>query len=98
LPKSLTHGQLKSAIGNLQSALKTAQAREAEKNNKRRAANIKKLASMMAEMGLSPSDIARATSGKGQKAGPRKAKVGTKTTAKKSKGGTQERHQSSPQV
>ena len=87
IAKSLSHGQLKSAIGNLQSALKTAEAREAEKNNKRRAANIKKLASMMAEMGLSPSDIARATSGKGQKSGPRKAKVGTKTTAKKSKVG-----------
>ena len=85
--KSLTYSQLKGAIGNLQSALKTAEAREVEKNNKRRAANIKKLASMMAEMGLSPSDIARGTAGKGQKAGAKKPKAGVKTAAKKSKVG-----------
>ena len=54
ITKSLSSHQLKSAISNLQSALKAAEAREAEKDNKRRAANIKKL---LAKMGLSPSSI-----------------------------------------
>ena len=87
IAKSLSHSQLKSAIGNLQSALKTAEAREAEKNNKRRAANIKKLASMMAEMGLSPNDIAKATSSRAQTVGAKKSKVRAKTTTRKSKVG-----------
>ena len=87
IAKSINHSQLKSAIGNLQSALKTAEAREAEKNNKRRAANIKKLASMMAEMGLSPNDIAKATSSRAQTVGAKKSKVRAKTTTRKSKVG-----------
>ena len=52
IAKSLSSSQLKNAISNLQSALKAAEAREAEKDNKRRAANIRKLEAMMAKMGL----------------------------------------------
>ena len=65
--KSLGSSQLKNAISNLQSALKAAEAREAEKDKKQRAANIKKLAAMMAKMGLSPSDIASKASRKSDK-------------------------------
>ena len=55
--KSLESKMIKAAIGNLQTALKTLEAREAAKESKRRDANIKKLSAMMAEMGLSASDL-----------------------------------------
>ena len=57
LAKTLTTDELAKAIINLQGALKTAQQREKEKASKARAANIKKLTALMADMGLSPSDI-----------------------------------------
>jgi DNA-binding protein H-NS len=76
--KALASHQIKSAISNLQSALKAAEAREAEKDNKRRAANIKKLSSMMAKMGLSPSDI----TGKASRKPGRKNVKRSKTSAK----------------
>ena len=92
IAKSLSSSQLKSAISNLQSALGAAEAREAEKDNKRRAANIKKLTAMMAKMGLSPSDItskASRKSGKKRVKQPKSAakskvgpKKGTKVAAK----------------
>ena len=85
--KVLNHGQLKSAITNLQTALKTAEAREAVKDSKRRAANIKKLASMMADMGISPREIAASSSPKAGKKGVKKASTKAKVTNKKSKVG-----------
>lgn len=81
----LTHLQL--AITHLQDALKTAQTREAKRDSKRRAANIKKLTSMMAEMGLSPQDIAKNARKTPEKKSPKKSKTSSKTTAKKSKVG-----------
>ena len=87
--KLLGSSQLKNAISNLQSALKAAEAREAEKDNKRRAANIKKLSAMMAKMGLSPSDITGKASRKkpgkknvNQSKASAKAKVGAKKGTK----------------
>ena len=47
--KSLESKMIKAAIGNLQTALKTLEAREAAKESKRRDANIKKLSAMMAK-------------------------------------------------
>lgn len=88
IAKSLSLRQLKSAISNLQSALEAAEAREAEKDNKRRAANIKKLSVMMTKMGLTPSDITgRAALKPGKKRVkhskiPAKSKVGPKKGTK----------------
>ena len=78
--KSLESKMIKAAIGNLQTALKTLEAREAAKESKRRDANIKKLSAMMAEMGLSASDL---SGGKPKKAA---AKTKTKATTKKKAG------------
>ena len=85
--KAIDLGQLKLAIEHLQEALKTAQTREATKDRKRRAANIKKLTSMMAEMGLSPQDIAKNALTSPGKKSARKTKVSPKATAKKSRVG-----------
>ena len=85
--KAIDLGQLKLAIEHLQEALKTAQSREATKDSKRRAANIKKLTSMMAEMGLSPRDIAKNALTSPGKKSARKTKVSTKATANKSRVG-----------
>ena len=57
LAKTLTTTELKKAIANLQSALDRAEKREADKAAKKQAANLKKLKAMMAEMGLSASDL-----------------------------------------
>lgn len=59
LAKNVTAEQLKRAIGNLQGALDGAKKREEAKEAKRRAANVKKLTAMMADMGLSPEDVAK---------------------------------------
>ena len=85
--KAIDLGQLTLAIEHLQEALKTAQTREATKDSKRRAANIKKLTAMMAEMGLSPRDIAKNALTSPGKKSARKIKVSTKATAKKSRVG-----------
>lgn len=61
------------AILNLQAALNSAKKREADKAAKKQAANLKKLKAMMAEMGLSASDLRKV-------AGKRPAR---KTAAKK---------------
>jgi DNA-binding protein H-NS len=84
--KSLSPSQLKSAISNLQSALKTAEAREAGKVNKQRAANIKKLSAMMAKMGLSPSDITGKALRKPGKKRVKQSKASTKSKAGAKKG------------
>jgi DNA-binding protein H-NS len=86
IAKSLGSGQLKSAISNLQSALKAAQAREAEKNKKLRAANIKKLATMMASMGLSPRDIIGKASQKPGKKSVKRSKTSAKSKVGPKKG------------
>ena len=57
LAKTLSTDELAKAIANLQSALTAAKRREKDKASKVRAANIKKLTALMADMGLSPSDI-----------------------------------------
>lgn len=78
--KNLSPAQLESAAANLKAAAVAAKAREASKADKRRAANIKKLSAMMAEMGLSASDI-----GGAGKPGRKKAPV-VKTKAKSKRG------------
>lgn len=84
--KSLSSAQLKSAISNLQSALKATEAREATKDSKRRAANIKKLAAMMAKMGLTASDIAGKSSRKPGKKTVKHSKPGAKSKVGPKKG------------
>lgn len=64
LVKDASEAQVLRAISNLQAALKTARAREAAKLEKKKAANMKKLTAMMAEMGLSGSDVAKLAAGK----------------------------------
>jgi DNA-binding protein H-NS len=82
--KTLSPAQLESAAANLKAAAAAAKAREASKADKRRAANIKKLSAMMAEMGLSASDIAGGGAGKrGRKKAPA---VKTKAKAKSKRG------------
>ena len=85
--KAIDLGQLKQAIAHLQEALKTAQTREATKDSKRRAANIKKLTSLMAEMGLSPQDITKNALKTPAKNSTKKSKASTKSATKKSKVG-----------
>ena len=86
--KTLSPAQLESAAANLKAAAAAAKSREASKAEKRRAANIKKVAAMMTEMGLSAADIsavgkpgrkkAAATPAKGK----RGARKGTKVAPK----------------
>jgi DNA-binding protein H-NS len=85
--KAIDLVQLKQAIAHLQEALKTAQTREATKDSKRRAANIKKLTSLMAEMGLSPQDITKNALKTPAKKSTKKSKASMKSTTKKSKVG-----------
>jgi len=83
LVKDASEEQVLRAIDNLQLALKIWKKREAAKSEKKKAANIKKLTAMMADMGLSASDVAQLTGGKdGTRKGKRKAGVG-KTQARK---------------
>ena len=74
LAKSVSADQLEEAIANLQAALDGAKKREQAKEAKRRAANIKKLTAMMADIGLSPKDIAKLADSKPAKTGKSKAK------------------------
>lgn len=89
LVKNASEAQVLRAIANLQAALKATKAREAAKLEKKKAADIKKLTAMMAEMGLSGADVAKLTAGKAsarktkRKAGARKGqKVAAKYTIK----------------
>jgi len=78
--KTLSPAQLESAAANLKAAAAAAKAREASKADKRRADNIKKLSAMMAEMGLSASDISGGAGKRGRKKAPAaKAKVKAKS-------------------
>ena len=80
--KTLSPAQLESAAANLKAAAVAAKAREASKADKRRAANIKKLSAMMAEMGLSASDIG----GVGKRGRKKAPAVKTKAKAKSKRG------------
>ena len=78
--KQVSVAELEQAIKNLQAALKTTKKREADKEAKKREANIKKLTAMMAEMGLSAADVGGARRGRPKASA--KARTGTKTKAK----------------
>ena len=81
--KTLSTAQLESAAANLKAAAVAAKAREASKADKLRAANIKKLSAMMAEMGLSASDIGGAGKPGRKKAPAVKTKAKSKRGARK---------------
>ena len=76
--KQVSVAELEQAIKNLQSALETTKKREADREAKKRAADIKKLTAMMAEMGLSAADIGGARRGRPKS----KVKAGAKTKTK----------------
>ena len=89
LAKTLTPEDLAKAIKNLQAAAAKIKKGDAEKAAKKRAANLKKLKSMMAEMGLSASDVqglgraaVKKRPGRPKKAAA-KRKASAKTSAKK---------------
>ena len=73
--KQVSVTELEQAIKNLQAALQATKKREADKAAKKRAADIKKLTAMMAEMGLSAADIGGARRGRPKS----KVKAGAKT-------------------
>ena len=93
LAKTLTPEDLAKAIKNLQAAAAKIKKGDAEKAAKKRAANLKKLKSMMAEMGLSASDVqglgraaVKKRPGRPKKAAAKRkasAKTSAKTSAKK---------------
>ena len=78
--KQVSVAELEQAIKHLQSALKTTRKREADKAAKKRAADIKKLTAMMAEMGLSAADVSGTR--RGRPKSKAKARVKTKAKAK----------------
>lgn len=81
LAKNIPLDQLESAIKNLQNAAKTIRKREQSKAAARRKAAIKKVNSLMDDMGLSPRDLTGA--GLKGKAGVKKRKPGAKKTGPK---------------
>ena len=82
LAKALSQAELKSAIKNLQSADVAIQKSESAKAEKARAANLKKLKSMMDKMGLSVEDMR----GLSSKKAPAKRGRPNKTAAKRKAG------------
>ena len=93
LAKTLTPEDLAKAIKNLQAAAAKIRKGDADKAAKKRAANLKKLKSMMAQMGLSAADVrglgqagAKKRPGRPKKAAAKRkasAKTSAKTNAKK---------------
>ena len=93
LAKTLTPEDLAKAIKNLQAAAAKIRKGDADKAAKKRAANLKKLKSMMAQMGLSAADVrglgqagAKKRPGRPKKAAAKRkasAKTSAKTSAKK---------------
>ena len=71
MAKSLAPDELDRAIKNLQAAAAKIKKAEADKATRKREANLKKLKSMMTEMGLSAADV-RGLSGAKAKKGPKK--------------------------
>jgi len=84
IAKKATIDHLERAIANLKAALDAEKKRDAAKSAKRREANIKKLTAMMADMGLSPNDIAKLSDNKkpAAKKKTRGVKKGAKVAAK----------------
>ena len=80
--KQVSVAELEQAIKNLQAALKTTKKREADKEAKKRAANIKKLTAMMAEMGLSAADVGGARRGRPKSKAKARAKTNTRAKIK----------------
>ena len=84
--KDLSPVQIARVIDNLQAQLAAVQKREEAKKHKKRAANMKKLATMMAEMGLSAKDVATLANEKTAQRRPSKKKAragkGKKVAAK----------------
>ena len=75
--KSLTVEQIERAIANLSAAAKIAQQRDALKAQRKKEVAVKKLKSMMNELGISADDIAGAVKAKSTKrrsTGPKKGK------------------------
>jgi len=84
IAKKATIDHLERAIANLKAALDAEKKRDAAKSAKRREANIKKLTAIMADMGLSPNDIAKLADNKkpAAKKKTRGVKKGAKVAAK----------------
>ena len=85
MAKSLALEDLERAIQNLQAAAAKIKKSEADKAARKRAANIKKLKSMMTEMGLSAADVRGLSGAKAKKrpGRPKKAAAKRKSDAKK---------------
>ena len=81
LAKSLSVAELKKAIDHLQSALTAAQKRESARAAKKQEADLKKLKSMMAKIGLSAADVRRLTAPQ-----PNRKAASKKTVAKRKTG------------
>ena len=85
MAKSMAPEDLARAIRNLQAAATKIKKGEAEKAARQRAANLKKLESMMTEMGLSAADVRglRGAKAKKRPGRPKKAAAKRKAAAKK---------------
>ena len=85
MAKSMAPEDLEQAIKNLQAAATKIKKGEAEKATRQRAANLKKLKSMMTEMGLSAADVRGLSGAKAKKhpGRPKKAAAKRKAAAKK---------------
>ena len=86
MAKSMALEDLERAIQNLQAAATKIKKGEAEKAARQRAANLKKLKSMMTEMGLSAADVRGLGSAKAKKRPGRPKKVAAKRKAAAKKG------------
>ena len=80
--KSLTVEQIERAIANLSAAAKIAQQRDALKAQRKKEVAVKKLKSMMNELGISADDIAGAVKAKSAKRKSRGPKKGNKVAPK----------------
>ena len=78
LAKALTIQQIESAINHLNATLNAARKRDANKQAKKRAADIKKLTAIMADMGLSANDVAKLANKKTAQRRPSKKKAGAR--------------------
>ena len=86
MAKSLAPEDLERALENLQAAAAKIKKGEAEKEERQRAANLKKLESMMAEMGLSAADVKSLSRAGGKKRAGRPKKPAAKGKAGPKKG------------
>ena len=86
MAKSMALEDLERAIQNLQAAATKIKKGEAEKAARQRAANLKKLKSMMTEMGLSAADVRGLGGAKAKKRPGRPKKVAAKRKAAAKKG------------